>query len=59
MPVEAVVWPLRSGSVVQLFEPTGCASTNMKSQLGSVSRSTQNVSWPPAGGTAIVRARRL
>ena len=49
MPVASLVWPLRSGSVVQSSEPTGCASTNMKSQSGSVSRVTQNESCELAG----------
>ena len=58
-PVSWLVWPLRSGSVVQSSCPTVWASTNTKSQLGSVSRVTQNDSCAPPAGTLIVRASRL
>src|SRR5919108_979765 len=36
-PVELSVCPFASGSVVQSSSPTVCASTNTKSQFGSVS----------------------
>ena len=45
-----LVCPLRSGSVVQSSSPGVWASTNMKSQLVSVSRVTQNESSPPPAG---------
>ena len=55
----SLVCPLRSGSVVQSSEPTGWASTNMKSQSGSVARVTQKDSCEPPAGTLIVRDSRL
>ena len=51
LPVDRLVWPLASGSVVQSSEPTGCTSTKKKSHVGSVSRVTQNDSSPPPAGT--------
>ena len=54
-----LVWPLRSGSVVQASEPTTWASTNMKSQPVSVSRVTLKASDPPPVGTANVCMSRL
>ena len=53
------VWPFTSGSVVQSSWPTVCASTNTKSQFGSVSRVIQNERVAPPAGTEIVRASRL
>ena len=54
-----LVCPFASGSVVQSFWPTVWASTNVKSQSGSVSREIQNERLPPPAGTVIVRVRRL
>ncbi len=59
LPGSLVVWPLRSGSVVQSSAPTVWASTNRKSQCSSVSRVTWNDRLAPPEGTAIVRMRRL
>jgi hypothetical protein len=59
LPVSWLVLPLTSGSVVQSSWPTVCASTNMKSHVGSVSRCTQNDSSAPPAGTLMVRASRL
>ena len=58
-PVLWLVWPLASGSVVQLSPPGVRASTNMKSQSCSVSYEVQNVRSPPPAGTAISRVSRL
>ena len=54
-----LVCPFASGSVVQSSWPTVCASTNVKSQSGSVSREIQNERLAPPAGTLIVRVRRL
>lgn len=54
-----LVLPSVSGSVVQSSSPTVCASTNMKSQSGSVSRVTQNDRVAPSAGTLMVRDSRL
>jgi hypothetical protein len=58
-PILVLVWPLRSGSVVQSSWPAVCASTKTKSKSGSVCRSTQNDSWAPTAGTWMVRVNRL
>src|ERR671910_481721 len=58
-PVEVVVCPLASGSVVQSSPPGVRASTNRWSHAGSVSYDVQNVIDPPPAGTAISRVSLL
>ena len=59
-PVAVVVCPLASGSVVQSVPPGVRASTNMKSQSGSVSYDVQKVNGTaPLAGTAISFVSRL